>query len=189
MKPKTLGATLGWLLRSTKVLIETPWLRIRQDEITLNGKPATFTYLEHPGSVFVVPVTKEGRVVLLRSYRYNVDDWVWELPAGGVGDKGERSLEEAARDELREEAGYTGGSFERLAAFYSSVGVCDIRFTVFLARGVERTVERAPEETEQIEEVVELPLEEAVRRAQSGELNDGESALAVLLAAERVGGN
>jgi ADP-ribose pyrophosphatase len=168
------------------VLVETRWLRIREDQLDLRGKPATFTYLEHPGSVFVVPVTREGRVVLLRSYRYNCDDWVWEIPAGGLGDKAGTSLEDAARAELREETGYGGGTFELLASYYSSVGATDIRFHVFLARDVSKIGSLSPEETEQIEEVIELPLEEALAWARSGKLNDGESALAVLVAGARL---
>lgn len=184
MKEKRLGTTLGWLTRSSRYLFESPWHRIRQDAVSLRGKDLTFTYLEHAGSVFVVPITKGGNVVLIRSYRYNVDDWVWEIPAGGLGDKPGVSLEEAARAELREETGYEGGTLERLASYYSAVGVTDIRMTIFLARGVERAGDLDPDEAEQIEEVVEVPLAEAVRRARTGELNDGESALAVLLAAD-----
>ena len=187
MKEKKLGQTLGWLSRSARYLFESPWHKVRQDEVSLRGKDLTFTWLEHAGSVFVVPITKAGELVLLRSYRYNVDDWVWEIPAGGIGDKRHLSLEDAARAELREETGYTGGTFEPLGTYYSAVGILDLQFTIFLARDVELTHPLELEDSEQVEEVVALPVAEAVRRARSGELNDGESALAVLLAAARLG--
>ncbi|MGZ3657150.1 MAG: NUDIX domain-containing protein [Bdellovibrionota bacterium] len=186
MKTKSLGTSLGWLTKSARYIFESPWHCIRQDQVSLKGNELTFTYMEHAGSVFVVPVTAAGRIVLIRTYRYNVDDWVWEVPAGGLGDKKVLSLENAARAELREETGYTGGTFERLGSYYSAVGVLDLKFTVFLARGVERTHGLDLEDSEQVDEVVEVSVEEAVSRARSGALNDGESALAVLLAAEKL---
>jgi ADP-ribose pyrophosphatase len=186
MKQKRLGATLGWVTRSARYLFESPWHRIRQDQVGLRGKELTFTWLEHAGSVFVVPVTKKGEIVMIRTYRYNVDDWVWEIPAGGLGDKGGLPLEQAARGELREETGYTGGEFEVLGSYYTGVGVLDLKMTIFLARGVELTHPLELDDSEQVEEVVAVPLAEAVRRARSGEVNDGESALAILLAAERI---
>lgn len=184
MKQKRLGQSLGWLTRSARYIFESPWHRIRQDQVSISSKEHTFTYLEHAGSVFIVPITRGGNLVLLRSYRYNVDDWVWEIPAGGLGDKSGLSLEEAARAELREETGYTGGSFERLAHFYSAVGVLDLKFTIFLARDVEKTADLDLDDAESVEEVVEISFSEAIRRVRSGEINDGESALAILLAAE-----
>jgi ADP-ribose pyrophosphatase len=186
MKEKRLGASLGWLTRSARYIFESPWHKIRQDQVTLRGNDLTFTWLEHSGSVFVVPITKKSEIVLIRTYRYNVDDWVWELPAGGLGDKGQLSMEDAARAELREETGYSGGEFERLGSFYTGVGVLDLKMTIFLARGVELTHPLDLDDSEQVEEVVTISIAEAVRRARSGELNDGESALAVLLAAERL---
>jgi ADP-ribose pyrophosphatase len=183
-REKILGRSLGWLTRSARYLFESRWHKVRQDEVDLRGKSMIFTWLEHAGSVFIVPVTADGRIVLIRTYRYNVDDWVWEVPAGGIGDKPHLSLEAAAREELREETGYTGGTFEKLSEYYSAVGVLDLKFTVFLARGVERTHDLDLEDSEQIDEVALLTLDEAVARARSGAINDGESALAILLAAE-----
>ncbi len=49
----------------------------------------------------VLPVTTDGQVVMIRSYRYTVDDWCWELPAGGLGDKPGVPLVEVAQQELR----------------------------------------------------------------------------------------
>jgi 8-oxo-dGTP pyrophosphatase MutT (NUDIX family) len=183
MRPKVLGPTIGWITKSSRYIFESPWQRIRQDVVHVRGREHTFTYLERDGSVFVVPLTSSGEVVLLRSYRQQVDDWVWELPAGGINDKLGISLEAAARAELREETGYGGGDFELLASYYSAVGAMSLRFHVFLARGVERIGEIEPEDSEEIAEVACVPLAEAVRRARTGELNDGESAHAVLLAA------
>ena len=73
------------------------------------GEEIVYTYQEHAGFVTVLPVTTDGQVVMIRSYRYTVDDWCWELPAGGLGDKPGVPLDEVARQELAEE---TGGSAE-----------------------------------------------------------------------------
>ncbi len=186
MKPKPLGQSIGWITRSAKYIFESKWFRLRQDQVSLRGQEMIFTYLEHPGSVFVVPVTPDKRIVLIRCYRYNVDQWVWQLPAGGLGDKRDVPLEQAARAELAEETGYTGGTFEKLSTFVTGVGVMDLEKTFFLARGVERASEQNLEDTEEIDRVALFTVAEAVAMAKSGEIKDGESALGVLIAAERI---
>ena len=72
----------GWQIRASRHLYESHWYSVRQDEIRLpDGQEITFTQIEHPGFVSVVPVTPDGQIILIYSYRYTVDDWMWEIPA------------------------------------------------------------------------------------------------------------
>ena len=98
------------------------------------GVRATREVVRHRGSVAALPVLDDGRVLLVRQYRYPVDEAVWELPAGRL-DPGE-SPEEGARREVEEEVGLRGGTFEKLAEFFTTPGFCDERMHLFRASGL-----------------------------------------------------
>lgn len=67
---------IGWKLNGTRHLFKSQWQNIRQDTIAIPKKePLVYTYMEHPGSVFVVPITPSGEIILLHTHRYPVDDW------------------------------------------------------------------------------------------------------------------
>src|SRR4026207_411763 len=77
---------------------------VDRDKVRMpNGREVTVDVVRHPKSVVLIPVPEPGRVILIRQYRYAVNTFLWELPAGSV-DKGE-SPEQAARRECHEEIG------------------------------------------------------------------------------------
>lgn len=184
---KPLGARLGWRLGRTRYLYTSPWFDLRQDELRLpNGEPATFTYVEHPGFVSIVPLTEEGQILLIRSYRYTVDAWCWEVPAGGVGNKPELDLAGVARSELLEETGcVVTGRLEHVTRYHNAIGGSRTPADIFFATGVRRAAEQRLDATEQIE-VHPRPAHEVLAMARGGEIEDGASAYALLLCAERV---
>lgn len=181
---KPLGRSLGWRLRATRYLYRSQWFDLRQDELSLpSGAPATFTYVEHPGFVTVVPLTAAGQIVMIRSYRYTVDDWAWELPAGGFGNKPGQSPAEVARAELLEETGCRiTGDLIPVARYYNGIGNTHTPAEIFLATGVEPAGTQTLDETEQIE-VHPMPARQALALARAGDITDGASALALLLCA------
>jgi ADP-ribose pyrophosphatase len=132
----------------------------------------------------VVPLLDDGRVVLERIYRYTVQETCLECPSGGLDGE---APEAAARRELEEETGYRAGRLAPLGSFYGSKGISDERFHLFLATGLEAggTVRREPTEQMELELV---PLGRAVELAFAGEILDAPSALALILAARRLGG-
>jgi ADP-ribose pyrophosphatase len=103
---------------------------ISVDRVTLpSGHTADMDVVRHPGSVVLVPVTAEGDLILIRQYRYVIDRFVWELPAGTL-EPGE-ALEAAAARECEEEVGLAPGRLERLGAFYPTPGFCDELMTFY----------------------------------------------------------
>jgi ADP-ribose pyrophosphatase len=78
--------------------------------------------VRHPGSVVLLPMQDEGRIVLIRQYRYALDRWIWELPAGSL-DAGEDPAAAAAR-ECEEEIGLIPGRVEFAGAWYPTPGFC-----------------------------------------------------------------
>ncbi len=177
---KPLGASLGWELLGTTRPYESRWHNLRRDEVRLpGGQEIVYTYQEHAGFVTVLPVTPDGQVVLIRSYRYTVDDWCWELPAGGLGDKLGCSPAEVARQELKEETGADCVEMREIGWFYSMNGTSTARCTFFLATGVQLNGPPQLESTE-LSDVHLAPLEQAVQMARDGRMTDADSALVLL---------
>ncbi|HXB54048.1 MAG TPA: NUDIX hydrolase [Vicinamibacteria bacterium] len=148
------------------------------------GVQAVREVVRHRGSVAVLPVHEDGRVVLVRQYRYPVDARVWELPAGRL-DPGE-TAEEGARRELEEEVGLQPSSLEPLSVFYTTPGFCDETMYLFRATAL-RAVPPRPEADERIEAGV-FTLEEARDMIRRGEVREGKTLIALLLETERRAG-
>jgi ADP-ribose pyrophosphatase len=93
------------------------------DRVTVpNGRTVTLDMVRHPGSVVLLPMQDDAHVVLIRQYRYSLDRWIWELPAGSL-DAGEDPAAAAAR-ECEEEIGLIPGRVERVGAWYPTPGFC-----------------------------------------------------------------
>lgn len=176
------GERLGWHLLETTYPFATHWLKLRQDRIRIEGANSeiTFTYIDNGPAVIVVPVTAEGNIALIRQYRYTVDEWCVEVPAGGTHDAEGASMEEVARKELREEIGATCAGLEFVSLFYPTNGNSAQAFHVFLALDTRLDGEQCLEETESIQ-VHLMPVAEALRLARTGQIKDGASALSLLL--------
>jgi ADP-ribose pyrophosphatase len=133
------------------------------------------------GSVAALPVYEDGRIVLVRQYRYAVDDHVWELPAGRL-DPGE-TPNEAARRELEEEVGLRPRTLEPLLEFWTTPGFTDEVMHLFRATGLEPVPPR-PEDDENIEAGT-FALDEARKMLSRGEIREGKTVVALLLELQR----
>jgi ADP-ribose pyrophosphatase len=135
-----------------------------------NGRTVTVEVVRHSKSVVLVPVPEPGHVILVRQYRYAVNAFLWELPAGSV-DEGE-SPEQAAKRECHEEIGLVPSTVVRLSAMYPTPGYCDEEMVFFRVAGLEDTGEKAAvDEDEDIESKV-FELREARDMIRRGEIVD-----------------
>ena len=96
-----------------------------------DGRVVQRDYIRYPGAAVVLPVLDDGSIVLIRNYRFAVDERLYELPAG-VLEEGEDPAQCAER-ELAEETGYTAGRIEKLGRFYSTPGTTDEFLEAYLA--------------------------------------------------------
>ena len=147
------------------------------DVLEPGGVRATREVVRHRGSVAALPVHEDGRMVLVRQYRYAVDAMVWELPAGRL-DPGE-SVEDAARREMVEEVGLQARRLEPLATFYTTPGFCDETMHLFRATGLTAVAAR-PEADERIEARA-FTLQEAEEMIRRGEIREGKTLVALLM--------
>lgn len=169
----------GWQRLATDYPYTYHMFRIRADQVRWpDGHEAPYAYIQAAGAVWVVPVTKDGQVVLIRQFRYTLDDWSWEVPAGGFHDFTGSPIDLAKR-ELAEEVGGTSDDWLYVGAFRPGVSLFDEICHIVLARNVQlnREPQREPGE---IIEVHPTPLERALEMAHSGKIVDGHSALALL---------
>lgn len=180
-REKPNGAKAGWRLRGSETRFENEICRLREDEVELEGgKKIKYAYLERDEAVLVVPVTSAGELVMLKQYRYPVDEWCLEVPAGGTHDTCDAALEEVVRKELREEVGATAKSLKYVTFFYSANSMTNEKCHVFLAEGVELKKAPTTEASESIEPQL-VPLAKAIELARSGAMKTAPCALAVLL--------
>ena len=165
-----------WPVLSSRVIHQTEWLTLREDQIELpTGQPSTYTFVDLGECVGVLPLTTDGRLMLVRQYRHIGQDFPWELPSGGVH-AGE-SVEAAAHRELAEETGLTAGRLEHVISFDTSPSAVRERAHVYLARDL-TAGEPSPDETEFLE-VRYFDREEALGLIATGEVREAMTIMAL----------
>ena len=133
---------------SSQIVYEGKVFGIRRDEvIEPTGVRTTREMITHPGSVVVLPVLPDGRVLLIQQYRYAARQYLWELVAGRM-DGGETPEEGAAR-ELKEETGYSAKKLKIFLEFFPTPGFLEEKMYLLLAEGL-TPGEAEPEEDEKI---------------------------------------
>jgi len=170
------GRKTAQVLSST-IIYNGPVFGIRRDEvIEPSGVRATREVITHPGSVVVLPVLPDGRIVLIRQYRYAARQYLWELVAGRI-DAGETPKVAAAR-ELIEETGFRAKRFRVFLDVFPTPGFLEERMFILLAEDL-TAGEAEPEEDEKIisRAYNRKQLEEMIR---GGKLRDAKSIAGIL---------
>jgi ADP-ribose pyrophosphatase len=171
-----------WEVLETEYLLRSPWRDVRKDRVRLHtGDEVVYTYLEAPDAVFVVPVTSDGKIVVLRQYRHPLRAWTWEIVGGAVDEDGPVA---SAHRELAEEIGGHCRELVPLGSVYGLSGALTSKHHMFLALDVDLgETDREPME---LLETVLLDPDEAFARARDGRIDESQSALALLMAEPRV---
>ena len=142
----------GWRVVESEIVIETPHLRLRRDEIELPSGKRIGPYFvrESRGFAVIFAITPDERVVLVRQYKHGVSASVLELPAGAI-DAGE-DPEVCARRELAEETGYVSDSpaLEHAGTFIYDPTSATTRFFLYVARNVRPLQAQDLDDTEEI---------------------------------------
>jgi ADP-ribose pyrophosphatase len=169
---------------STEQLVDGVLLEAFRDEVRLpDGNTSVREWIDHPGASAIVPVFEDGRTLLVRQFRYPPRRTFLEVPAGKLDEPDEDPAEVAAR-ELEEETGWRAERFESIGSAYPCIGYSNEIIYVFAAYGLERSEQDLAEG--EFVEVVEMELDEAVRRARKGEIKDMKTITALVYAAAHV---
>ncbi|MFZ3215942.1 MAG: NUDIX hydrolase [Candidatus Acidiferrales bacterium] len=162
---------------SSKVVLHTRVFDVRREKVVEpSGVHATRDIIDHPGSVVVLPVFSDGRILLIRQYRHSVRQYLWELVAGRK-EEGETYVRGAHR-ELQEETGYSARRMRQMLDLFPSPGFLRESMVIFLAEGL-RKGPANPEPDEKISLRI-FSLRQAERWIRSGKIRDGKSVAGIL---------
>jgi len=146
-----------WKTLSSKILFKNPWWTYKADEYQIpDGINGEYHYVHTFGSSMVVPITDQGKIILVNQYRYLCAKESIEFPCGGV--KEGKTHQEMAHVELEEETGHRSKSLIFVAEFNPFNGVTNEMCHVFIARQLEKT-ESKPDVTEEFEILYLTPKE------------------------------
>ena len=165
---------------STQRIFDGKVFDLERDQVRMpNGREVTVDIVRHPRSVVLIPIPEPGHVILIRQYRYAVNRWLWELPAGSVDDGEEPDA--AARRECHEEIGQVPETIVRLAAMYPTPGYCDEEMLFFRLSGLSTPDDAAElDEDEDIEPRV-FTLRDAREMVRNGEITDMKTVVGLTL--------
>ena len=175
-------ATTPWERLSRRVAYENRWIRVEEDVVRVpNGHETIYGVVRCADAVGVLPFVDDDHVLLVQQYRYVAGHPTWEMPTGGRTMS--ESLEDAARRELAEEAGFAAGRLEYLTRYHTSKSVVDETAYLYLAHDLTRADEQ-PDDTELFRRTV-WPFDDVVTMVQRAEITDSMTVIAVLLADAR----
>ena len=165
---------MNFKVKKTNTIFHGKVFDVKVDEIEYNGSGnQSFRQVAvHPGGAVVLPINKNGKVVLVTQYRYPHNEVLLELPAGKL-EKGEDPFICASR-ELTEETGYTSDKITKLGKIYTTPGFCDEILHIYLAENL-IAGDHAREEGEEGMEIVEMTLEEVEEQIRSGKIVDAKT--------------
>jgi 8-oxo-dGTP pyrophosphatase MutT (NUDIX family) len=137
--------------------------------------PRTWTIVHRKAAVIIAPMTRDGKIVLIRQERIPIRAAIWEMPSGQIDGPVRETAEQVALRELREEAGYelaNDGELIALGHYFTSPGFTDERGHFFLARPVEPCPNYVRDESESILDCREFSMEEIRRMIAENEIRD-----------------
>ncbi len=150
-------------------------ISVRRDDALLpDGKPCTREVVEHPGGAAVLYV-REGKVALVRQFRYAYGEVLLEIPAGKL-ERGEDPKRAAIR-ELSEETGLIAEDLTLRFILYPTPGYTDEKIYIYEAEAAEEGAAHA--DADEFLDVEYIPLEKAYRMIDTGEIRDGKTLVAL----------
>ncbi len=149
-----------------------------QDTIELpDGTKQYYDFVKHKGAAAVIPVMKNGKILMVKQYRNALDRFTLELPAGGRNGEEEPTIVCAAR-ELEEETGYRSNHLELLLSLKTTVAFCNELIDVYVARDLEKTQQHLDEG--EFVDVCEYDIQELVQMVYDCKVQDSKTASAIL---------
>jgi len=156
--------------------------KLREDDvITPGGKEGKYMVLESKGYVQIVAITSDKKVIMVRQWRYPIDEESLEVPTGGI--EGEENPIETAKRELDEEVGVKSADYQKIGEDWVGSGALKVKGHLVLATNVILSGDPHTEETEVIKTEL-YPFSEVVEKIMTGEINDDKTIIGILMVKE-----
>jgi ADP-ribose pyrophosphatase len=170
----------SWETVSSEPHFANAHLQVVTDHVRTPSRslPRTWTIVHRKAAVIIAPVTRDGRIVLIRQERIPIRAAIWEMPSGQIDGPAHETAEQVALRELREEAGYElakDGQLIALGYYFTSPGFTDERGHFFLARPVEPCSNYVRDESESILDCRAFTVHEIRRMIAENEICDANS--------------
>lgn len=151
-------------------------LKIYEDTVIANGHEAHWDFIHHDGAAAVLPVTEDGKILMVRQYRNALDRETLEIPAGKLDAPDEPKIECAYR-ELEEETGYRSENLEYLMSVNTTVAFCDEAIDIFVARNLIPSHQHLDED--EVIEVEPWEVKDLLQMIYEGKMTDGKTVAAI----------
>ena len=164
---------------SSEVVFQGKLLDVRRDIVILpNGENGIREWIKHPGAVCCIPILPNGKIALIKQYRYSVKKVMIELPAGKL-DKKERP-EECAIRELEEEIGYKANKLTFLTNIHPAIGFANEKMWLYLAEDLNKTNQKL--DSDEFLELIPTKLEDAIKMVWNGAITDVKTIIGIIWA-------
>jgi ADP-ribose pyrophosphatase len=149
-----------------------------QDTVEVDGQRLSiYDFIDHIGAAAVVPITNEGRILMVKQYRNALDQFTLEIPAGALDARGEPAIDCASR-ELEEETGYKSEDLEWLITIRTTVAFCNELIEIFVARNLIPSKQNLDDN--EFIEIEAYSIEELKEKIYKGEIQDSKTISALL---------
>jgi ADP-ribose pyrophosphatase len=167
----------SWETVSSELHFANAHLEVVTDHVRTPARslPRAWTIVHRKAAVIVAPMTRDGKIILIRQERIPIRAAIWEMPSGQIDGPAQETTEQVALRELREEAGYElakDGKLIALGHYFTSPGFTDERGHFFLARPVEPCLNYARDESESILDCRAFAVPEIRRMIAENEIRD-----------------
>lgn len=154
-------------------------VHLKVDDVLLpNGKQAKREIIKHPGAVAIIPITKDGKLVLVEQYRKALERSIIEIPAGKLEPGEDPAL--CARRELEEETGYGAGELTYIQSFATSPGFADEIIHLYVAKDLYKIEEKRELDEDEFVSLIEVTIEEAEEMVKNKQIYDAKTAFSLL---------
>jgi ADP-ribose pyrophosphatase len=163
---------------STEHIFDGKIIKVQVDEVELpDGKRSKREIVKHPGAVAILPITKDGKIVMVEQYRKPLERTLVEIPAGKL-EPGENP-DDTAHRELEEETGYVCENMTHILSFYTSPGFADEIIHFYIAEGLRKKENAKAADEDEFVELMEITLEEAEQFIKENKIADAKTIYAI----------
>lgn len=169
---------------SSDTLYEGKIINVYKDTVSLpNGHESTREWVKHPGASAIIPLLPDNQIILVRQFRYPIDQVTLEVPAGKLDADGEDPLV-CAKRELSEETGYTAGKIWKLTTIATTVGFTNEFIHLFAATDLVAGKQH-PDEDEFLN-TIKIPITAALQLVETGKIIDAKTIISILFLAKQI---